>query len=72
MTDIHNQGFFGQKSAFIVSTNKKEEPFIFIRCLKRKEDGSWEKPSRKKGKVIKLSIEELIEILDILSKNKNE
>lgn len=72
MTDIHNQGFFGQKSAFIVSTNKKEEPFIFIRCLKRKEDGSWEKPSRKEGKVIKLSIEELIEILDILSKNKNE
>lgn len=72
MTDIHNQGFFGQKSAFIVSTNKKEEPFIFIRCLKRKVDGSWEKPSRKEGKVIKLSIEELIEILDILSKNKNE
>jgi len=72
MTDIHNQGFFGQKSAFIVSTNKKEEPFIFIRYLKRKEDGSWEKPSRKEGKVIKLSIEELIEILDILSKNKNE
>ncbi len=36
--------------------------------IKKKTDGSWEKPSKKEGKVIKLSLEEIIMILKVLNR----
>lgn len=65
MTDQHNQNFFGQKTGLIVSSNLREEPFIFIRCLKKKKDGEWQK--FEESKVIKLSLLEIVAISDVLN-----
>lgn len=65
MADQHNQNFFGQKTGLIVSSNLKEEPFIFIRCLKKKKDGEWQK--FEESKVIKLSLLEIVAISDVLN-----
>lgn len=60
MTDTHNQSFFGQKVRFIVKSNRKDEPFIYLQCIKKKNDGTWEKPSLSEGKILRLTIEEII------------
>jgi len=70
MIDKHNQSFFSQKASIIVETNKKEEPFIFLHCIKKKNDGFWEQTSRNEGKTVKISIEEIIEMLSVLSHKK--
>lgn len=72
MTDAHNQAFFGQKVAVIVETNKKEEPFIFIRCIKNKGIKDWERPSQNEGKTVKISLEEIISILLVLTGKSQE
>ena len=66
MTDSHNYSFFGKESAIILQSSSKKESYIFLRCIKKKEDGSWEKWSKSEGKVIKFSIEEIIMILRVL------
>jgi hypothetical protein len=60
MTNSHNYSFFGQKSALFIKSSSKNEPYIFFQCIKSKNDGSWEKPSQGEGKIIKLSLEEMI------------
>ena len=66
MTDSHNYSFFGKESAIILQSSSKKEPYIFLRCIKKKDNGSWEKWSKREGKVIKFSIEEIIMILRVL------
>ncbi|MBD3212208.1 MAG: hypothetical protein GF311_06330, partial [Candidatus Lokiarchaeota archaeon] len=66
MTNTHNYSFFGQKSALIIKSSLKSEPYLFIQCLKTDEDGVWEKPSQGEGKVIKLSLEEMAMVLQVL------
>ena len=68
MTDTHNYSFFGQKTGMIVQSSSKSEPFIFIKLLKKKPNGAWEKLSNGEGKTIKFSLEELILILQVLTK----
>ena len=68
MTDAHNYSFFGQKVGLFVQSSSKNEPFIFFRLIKSKEDGSWEKPSNGEGKVIKFSLEEIVWIIRVLKK----
>ncbi len=65
MTNSHTQNFFGQKTGLIFSTNKKEESFMFIRCLKKKKNGEWQKFNE--SKVVKISLLETISILDVLN-----
>lgn len=65
MVDKHTQNFFGQKTAIIVDSNRKDEPCIFIRCLKKKKDGEWQNFSE--SKVTKFSLLEIIAINDVLS-----
>ncbi len=43
MTDNHNQSFFGQSTAMFVQSSSKNEPFIFMKFIKKKGDGSWER-----------------------------
>ena len=69
MTDNHNQSFFGQSTAMFVQSSSKNEPFIFMKFIKKKGDGSWEKLSTKEGKTIKVGLEEIIMILEVLKKN---
>jgi len=70
MVDQHSYSFFGQTNGLIINSPSKEDPFIFFTCLKKKQDGSWEKPSSKEGKTIKMSLEEMVMILEVL-KGKN-
>jgi len=52
----------------IVSSSSSSDPFIFIHCIKKKPDGIWEKPSINEGKVIKISLEEIVMILRVLNR----
>ena len=69
MGNRHNQSFFGQKFGLIVQSSAKEEPYIFLQCIKNKGT-SWEKPSQGEGKKVKLSLEELISMLQVLQKKE--
>ena len=72
MVKQHSYSFFGQNTGLIVNSPSDSDPFFFMRCIKRKSDGNWEKPSIGEGKVIKISLEESIMILDVLNrKNLN-
>jgi len=66
--DRHDQIFFGQASALTISSPAKDAPHIFLRCIKKKPDGSWERPTLGEGKTVRLSLEEMIMALQVLSK----
>ena len=67
MVDSHSKSFFGQNTGLIVTSSSKFQPFIFIHCIRKKVDGKWQKPSENEGKLIKCSLEEIINILGVLS-----
>ncbi|MHA1756932.1 MAG: hypothetical protein ACTSVV_09195 [Promethearchaeota archaeon] len=69
MVDTHFQSFFGQNTGIIVMSPSKEEPFILIRFIKKKDINTWERPSAGEGKIIKISMEEIVMILEVLNKN---
>jgi len=66
MTDSHSQSFFGQATGLTIQSSSKNEPYIFVKCIKKKPNGSWEKPSNGEGKTIKISLEEMVMILKVL------
>jgi hypothetical protein len=66
MADIHKKSFWGNKSAIILESPGKKVPYIFLTCIKKKENGEWEKFSQKEGKTIKINIKEIICILEVL------
>ncbi|GAB4321997.1 MAG: hypothetical protein Kow0069_26570 [Promethearchaeota archaeon] len=70
--DAHDVSFFGQKTALIVSSPSKETAHAFARFLRKKPDGSWEKPSVREGLVVKLSLLELIAARDVLTGVRRE
>ncbi|MFW9971050.1 MAG: hypothetical protein ACFFDF_12725 [Candidatus Odinarchaeota archaeon] len=51
-----------------MSSPSKQVPYIFLSCIGRKDNGSWEKPSEGEGKTVRLSIEEIICILEVLNR----
>ena len=68
MTDYHIKTFYGQKSSITLTSPSKSAPYIFLSCINRKEDGTWERTSEGEGKTVKISIEEIICILKVLLK----
>jgi len=66
--DKHSQDFFGAKSGLIVSTDSKDSPYLFLRCIKKKKDDTWEKYPE--GRVVKLSLLEIVAINDVLNKKR--
>jgi hypothetical protein len=68
MVDIHDYSFFGQNTGLIVRSQRVTEPFIFLTCVRKKQDGTWEKTSQKEGKTIKVSLEEMVSFLAVFSK----
>jgi hypothetical protein len=42
-----------------------------LKCIKKKNDGIWEKPSKGEDKKIKCSLEEMIMILQVLKRKIN-
>ena len=71
MTDKHSQSFFGQSTGLIIQSSSKNEPYIFLSCIKRKPEGVWEKPSLGEGKTIRCSLDEMIMILRVLKRKSN-
>lgn len=69
MADSHNVPFFGQNTGMILSTPSKEDNFVFIKCIKKKNNCEWEKFNE--GKTVKISLMELIAISDVLNKKDN-
>ena len=68
MVDYHTKTFFGQKKALILTSPARTVPYIFLSCITKKDDGSWENLSSQEGKTVKISIEEIICILEVLNK----
>jgi hypothetical protein len=68
MTDYHTKTFYGQKSSITLTSPSKSVPYVFLSCINRKEDGKWENTSEGEGKTVKMSIEEIICILEVLFK----
>ncbi len=69
MADKHNKSFFGHNTGIIIDSPKKSVPYIFLTSIKRKDNGTWEKISKGEGKTVKLSIEEIICILEVIKGN---
>jgi len=68
MVDKHSQSFFGKSSGLTIQSSSRNEPFIFLKCIKKKGDGIWEKPSKGEGKTIKCSLDEIVMIREVLHK----
>ncbi|KKK89416.1 hypothetical protein LCGC14_2733330, partial [marine sediment metagenome] len=68
MADKHNKSFFGQSTGMFLQSSLKTDPFIFLRFIKKKESGTWEKPSLGEGKTIKCGLEEIVMILKVLKR----
>ena len=71
LTDKHSQSFFGQAVGLTIQSSSKSDPFIFLKCKKKKPDSSWEKPSLGEGKSIKCSLDEMVCILHVLKRKGN-
>lgn len=66
MGDQHNISFFGQKNAMLLNSSSMTDGSIFIRMIKVRANGVWEKPSQNEGKVVNISLIELGMILGVL------
>ncbi len=69
MVDKHSHSFFGKSTGLTLQSSSRTEPFIFLKCIQKKNDGNWEKPSQGEGKTIKLSLDEIVMILEVLNRN---
>ena len=70
MVDKHSQSFFGQSTGITVLSPSRSDPYLYFKCIQKKQNGSWEKPSAGEGKTIKCNLDELIMILQVLKKNE--
>jgi hypothetical protein len=68
MVDSHIKTFFGRKTSLIIFSHSKKEPHVFLSCINRNDDGEWQQVSKGEGKTVKISIEEMICILEVLNK----
>ena len=71
MADKHSQSFFGQSTGLTLVSSSKADPHIFLKCIKKKPDGSWEKPSLGEGKTIKCSLDEIVMILEVFNRKQD-
>ena len=68
MADYHTKTFFGQKTSLIINSPARMVPYIFLSCINRKDNGKWEIIAKGEGKTVKMSIEEIICILEVLNR----
>jgi hypothetical protein len=68
MVDSHDKTFYGRKTSLTISSRSKKEPYVLLSCINRNDEGEWEKISKGEGKTVKISIEEMICILEVLNK----
>ncbi|MFX0179780.1 MAG: hypothetical protein ACFE78_06290 [Candidatus Hodarchaeota archaeon] len=70
MVDKHSQSFFGQSTGLTVLSSSRSNPYLYFKCIQKKENGSWEKSSTGEGKTIKCNLDEIIMILKVLKKKE--
>ncbi|MGB5909646.1 MAG: hypothetical protein WBH31_00495 [Promethearchaeia archaeon] len=70
MVDKHSQSFFGQSTGLTLLSSSRSDPYLYFKCIQKKQNGSWEKPSAGEGKTIKCNLDEIIMILQVLKKNE--
>jgi hypothetical protein len=68
MVNNHSHIFFGKSSGLKIQSSSQTDPFIFFQCIKKKQDYSWEKSSNGEGKTIKINMDEMVMILEVLKK----
>jgi len=68
MVEYHNKAFFGSQVGMFFDSSSWTNPFFFLKFIRKRENGSWEKTSLKEGKSIKFSLEEIALILRVLKK----
>jgi hypothetical protein len=71
MVDKHSQSFFGKSTGMSIQSSSRDDPYIFFKCIQKKQDGTWEKPSIGEGKTIKCNLDEMVMIYEVLNKNLN-
>lgn len=72
MADKHDHSFFGQQVGLILRSPSKTIPFIFIQCIRNKGKGEWEKLKNNEGRTIRLSLEEMVMINQVLKGEENK
>jgi hypothetical protein len=60
MVTYHSKSFYGQSAGIILISRSKFEPYVLLKFVKKKKDGTWENYSDNEGKQIKLDLEDLI------------
>ena len=68
MVEYHNKSFFGSKVGMFFDSGSWTSPHFYLKFIKKRNDKSWEKPSLREGKSIKFSLEEMVHVLRVLSK----
>ena len=59
------KGFFGTKTGNLFDSGPDDSPTIYLTFIKKKQDGSWEKPSLKEGKAIKFTLVDIAFMLRV-------
>ena len=67
MVNRHRKEFFGPNTGILFDNGESSSPTIFLTFIKKKEDGSWEKPSQNEGRTVKFTLEEVAFILRVIS-----
>jgi len=62
----HNLSLFGQKTGMLLDSAKAADPFLYLRLIRKKADGTWEKPSLNEGKAVKFNLLELCALTRLL------
>ncbi len=70
MGNHHNKSFFGADTAILFDSGQLSSPAIFLTFIKKKKDGSWEKPSQKEGRAVKFSLVDIAFMLQVLRGDK--
>ncbi len=70
MVEYHNKAFFGSQTGMFFDSSSWTNPFFFLKFIEKRKNGTWEKPSKGEGKSIKFSLEDTVQILRVLTKEK--
>jgi len=68
MSDAHIISFFGQNTGIIIKSTSKSKSYIFIQCIKKNPKGKWEKPTANEGRTLRFTLEEMVMIFQVLSR----
>ena len=56
MVEYHNKSFFGSLTGMFFDSSSWTNQNFYLKFIKKKNDGTWEKPSEGEGKSIKFSL----------------